>query len=36
MLNHIRDGDVDESDLEILNERVSPIRTLSKVIASSS
>ena len=30
VLNHIRDGDVDESDLEILNERVSPIRTLSE------
>jgi ATP-dependent DNA helicase PIF1 len=30
VLNHVRDGDADESDLEILNERVSPIRTLSE------
>jgi ATP-dependent exoDNAse (exonuclease V) alpha subunit len=30
VLNHVRDGEADESDLEILNERVSPIRTLSE------
>lgn len=30
VLNHIRDGEADESHLEILNERVSPIRTLSE------
>lgn len=30
VLNRIRDGDVDEADLECLNQRVSPIRTLSE------
>lgn len=30
VLNRIRDGDVDESELELLNERVHPIRTLSE------
>ncbi len=30
VLNRVRDGDVDESDLSVLNERVSPIRTLSE------
>jgi ATP-dependent DNA helicase PIF1 len=30
VLNRVRDGEADESDLEILNERVSPIRTLSE------
>jgi len=30
ILNRIREGDVDESDLELLNDRVSPIRTLSE------
>jgi ATP-dependent exoDNAse (exonuclease V) alpha subunit len=30
VLNRIRDGDVTESDLEVLNERVHPIRTLSE------
>jgi ATP-dependent exoDNAse (exonuclease V) alpha subunit len=30
VLNHVRDGEADESDLEILNDRVSPIRTLSE------
>lgn len=30
VLNRIREGDADQSDLEALNERVSPIRTLSE------
>jgi ATP-dependent exoDNAse (exonuclease V) alpha subunit len=30
VLNRIRDGDVDETDLECLNQRVSPIQTLSE------
>lgn len=30
VLNRIRDGEVDEADLEGLNERVSPIRTLGE------
>lgn len=30
VLDRIREGDVDESDLEILNSRVHPIRTLSE------
>jgi ATP-dependent DNA helicase PIF1 len=30
VLNRVRDGDVDETDLEVLNERVHPIRTLSE------
>ncbi|HRD76300.1 MAG TPA: AAA family ATPase [Hyphomicrobiaceae bacterium] len=30
VLNRIRDGDADEADLEALNERVHPIRTLSE------
>lgn len=30
VLNRIRDGNVDESDLEVLNRRVAPIRTLSE------
>lgn len=30
VLNRIREGDVDEDDLEALNQRVSPIRTLSE------
>ncbi len=30
ILNRIREGDVDEGDLELLNDRVSPIRTLSE------
>lgn len=30
VLNHIRDGDVDEQQLAALNERVSPIRTLGE------
>ncbi len=30
VLNRIRDGNVDQSDLEVLNKRVSPIRTLSE------
>lgn len=30
VLNRIREGDADEADLEQLNERVSPIRTLSE------
>ncbi len=30
VLDRIREGDVDEEDLEILNERVSPIRTLAE------
>lgn len=30
VLNRIRDGDVDEDELAILNERVHPIRTLSE------
>ena len=30
VLNRIREGNVDESDLEVLNDRVSPIRTLSE------
>jgi ATP-dependent exoDNAse (exonuclease V) alpha subunit len=30
VLNRIRDGDADEHDLETLNERVAPIRTLSE------
>ncbi len=29
VLNHIRDGEVTDQDLQILNERVHPIRTLS-------
>jgi ATP-dependent DNA helicase PIF1 len=30
VLNRIRDGSAEEDDLEVLNERVSPIRTLSE------
>ncbi|MEM1372394.1 MAG: AAA family ATPase [Pseudomonadota bacterium] len=30
VLNRIREGDVDEHDLAVLNDRVSPIRTLSE------
>lgn len=30
VLNRIRDGETDESDLEVLNERVKPIRTLGE------
>lgn len=30
VLNRVRDGDAGESDLAVLNERVSPIRTLSE------
>ena len=30
VLNHVRDGDATEGDLEVLNARVSPIRTLSE------
>jgi ATP-dependent exoDNAse (exonuclease V) alpha subunit len=30
VLNHIRDGDVTEADLEVLNERTHPIRTLGE------
>ncbi len=30
VLNHIREGDVEEDDLELLNERVGPVRTLSE------
>lgn len=30
VLNHVRDGEADEADLETLNERVSPIRTLAE------
>ena len=30
VLNRIREGDVEESDLDLLNERVHPIRTLSE------
>lgn len=30
ILNHVRDGDVDEEDLRVLNERVHPVRTLSE------
>ncbi|MEO1266427.1 MAG: AAA family ATPase, partial [Pseudomonadota bacterium] len=30
ILNRIREGDVDEDDLEMLNDRVSPIRTLAE------
>ena len=30
MLNRIRDGDADEDDLEVLNERAHPIRTLGE------
>ena len=30
VLNHIREGDVDESHLELLNTRVAPIRTLAE------
>lgn len=33
VLDHIRDGSADEADLEILNDRVSPIRTLSEGLA---
>jgi ATP-dependent DNA helicase PIF1 len=29
VLNHVREGDADEDDLALLNERVHPIRTLS-------
>lgn len=30
VLNRVRDGEADENDLEVLNERVAPIRTLSE------
>jgi len=30
VLNRVRDGDVEEEDLAILNERVAPVRTLSE------
>jgi ATP-dependent DNA helicase PIF1 len=30
VLNRIREGDVEEDDLELLNERVGPVRTLSE------
>jgi ATP-dependent DNA helicase PIF1 len=30
VLDRVREGDVEESDLELLNERVSPIRTLAE------
>ena len=30
VLNRVRDGDANEEDLEVLNERVSPVRTLSE------
>ncbi len=30
VLNRVRDGEADEADLSVLNERVSPIRTLSE------
>jgi ATP-dependent exoDNAse (exonuclease V) alpha subunit len=30
LLNRVRDGEAEESDLELLNERVAPIRTLSE------
>jgi ATP-dependent DNA helicase PIF1 len=30
VLNRVRDGDANEEDLEVLNERVSPIKTLSE------
>jgi ATP-dependent exoDNAse (exonuclease V) alpha subunit len=30
VLNRVRDGDVDEEDLTVLNQRVAPVRTLSE------
>ena len=30
VLNRVRDGDADEDDLALLNERVHPIRTLAE------